>query len=77
MVLDRDAIDNLVKNRLGITKQKDMADLLEISESVWSQYRNGRRGLRGEFIADLIDIFPGVPFQSYARSVLASTVGKS
>jgi predicted transcriptional regulator len=77
MVFDKDAIDGLVKNRLGITKQKDAADLLDVRESVWSEYRNGKRGLPGPFIAVLVDVFPGVPLQSYTRSVPASALGKS
>jgi hypothetical protein len=76
LVLDRTAIDDLVKSRFGNTKQKTVAAMLEIPESVWSQYRNAKRGLPGTFVADLIHIFPGVPLQSYARSIPASELAK-
>jgi hypothetical protein len=77
LVFNKDALDALVKDRLGITKQKDMAALLEIRESAWSQLRNGKRPLNGPLVAAMIDIIPGVPVQSYCRTVPAESLAKS
>ncbi len=77
LLLDKDAFDDLVKNRVGIKRQRDVAERLEIRESVLSLYRNRKRTLNGATIAALMDLFPGVMLQSYTVRLRLSEIKES